>query len=69
MVMLLDRWGQQGTITGDVKSVGGGVYEARVHSGPGYRLYFAQKKDIVVVLLIGETSAVRSGTSTRLSTC
>ncbi|MCI7456326.1 type II toxin-antitoxin system RelE/ParE family toxin [Actinomyces urogenitalis] len=53
VAMLLDRWDQQGAVTGDVKSVGGGVYEARIHSGPGYRLYFAQKKDVLVLLLIG----------------
>lgn len=53
VTILLDRWNQQGTVTGDIKAVGGGVYEARIHSGPGYRLYFAQKQDVVVVLLTG----------------
>lgn len=53
VAMLLDRWEHQGTVTGDIKPVGGGVYEARLHSGPGYRLYFAQKKDVLVVLLVG----------------
>lgn len=49
----VSRWQRSGLVSGDVKSVGEGVYEARVHAGPGYRIYFAQKKDIVVVLLVG----------------
>lgn len=51
--ILLDRWDRNGAVTGDIKSVGHGVYEARVHSGPGYRLYFAQRQDVVIVLLVG----------------
>jgi putative addiction module killer protein len=35
------------------KSVGAGVYELRVDCGPGYRVYFAQLGDTVVVLLCG----------------
>ena len=38
---------------GDYKSVGDGVYEFRVDSGPGYRVYFAWRGNDVVFLLIG----------------
>jgi putative addiction module killer protein len=39
--------------SGDYKSVGGGVRELRVDVGPGYRLYYAQAGNTLVVLLCG----------------
>jgi putative addiction module killer protein len=38
---------------GDVVSVGDGVSEMRIHYGPGYRVYFARRGEIVVLLLCG----------------
>jgi len=38
---------------GDVKPVGAGVSEMRIDYGPGYRVYFVQRGDFVVVLLCG----------------
>ena len=38
---------------GDVKSVGNGVWEARIDYGPGYRLYYAQAGRRLILLLIG----------------
>jgi putative addiction module killer protein len=38
---------------GDVKSVGDGVSEMRIDYGPGYRLYFTRRGDLLVVLLCG----------------
>jgi putative addiction module killer protein len=37
----------------DSKFVGKGVWERRVHSGPGYRVYFAKERNYLVVLLGG----------------
>lgn len=38
---------------GDVRSVGGPVREMRIHTRPGYRLYFVQRGTTVVILLCG----------------
>ena len=38
---------------GDCKRVGAGVSELRVHYGPGYRVYFGEDGDSLVVLLCG----------------
>jgi putative addiction module killer protein len=38
---------------GDVKPVGAGVSELRIDYGPGYRVYFFQTGEVVVVLLCG----------------
>ena len=40
---------------GDCESVGKGVSEMRIHSGPGYRVYFSRTGDVVYVLLCGGT--------------
>ena len=38
---------------GDVRPVGEGVSELRTDYGPGYRVYFAQRGQALVVLLAG----------------
>ena len=45
---------------GDVKPVGQGLNELRVDHGPGYRVYFARRGDILVILLCGGDKGTQS---------
>ena len=45
---------------GDVKPVGQGVSERRITYGPGYRVYFGQDGDKLVILLCGGTKKRQS---------
>ena len=40
---------------GDCRSIGEGVRELRVHFGPGYRVYFGEQENYIVVLLCSGT--------------
>ncbi len=43
----------QSGLLGDVKPVGEGVSELRIDHGPGYRVYFARRGLVLVILLCG----------------
>ena len=45
---------------GDHKGVGGGVQEARVMFGPGYRIYFGQDGTTLVLLLVGGSKGTQA---------
>ncbi|MBF4991493.1 type II toxin-antitoxin system RelE/ParE family toxin [Methylophilus sp. QUAN] len=40
-------------VLGDVKPVGQGVMEMREFFGPGWRMYFVQRNDVLIVMLGG----------------
>jgi putative addiction module killer protein len=45
---------EQGNLS-NVKGVGEGVLEYRIHFGPGYRVYFGRDGETLVILLTGGT--------------
>ena len=38
---------------GDVKSVGTSIFELRITTGPGYRVYFTKREEKIIILLVG----------------
>ncbi|MCF7531880.1 type II toxin-antitoxin system RelE/ParE family toxin [Pseudomonas petrae] len=63
LTSLKDKTGQQRIIArirsaqrgnfGDCESVGGSVFEMRVHYGPGYRIYLTRHGNAIYLLLVG----------------
>jgi putative addiction module killer protein len=47
---------QRGNL-GDVKPVGSGVFEMREHFGAGWRMYYVQRGNILIVMLGGGDKA------------
>jgi putative addiction module killer protein len=44
---------------GETRSLGGGLFEAKIHRGPGYRLYFINKGSRIIVLLCGGSKSTQ----------
>ena len=42
---------------GDCKAIGSGIREMRIHTGAGYRVYFVQRKQVILLLLCGGSQA------------
>jgi putative addiction module killer protein len=45
---------------GDCESVGEGVFELKIHYGPGYRIYFGRTGKMIVLLLCGGTKRTQN---------
>jgi putative addiction module killer protein len=51
---------QRGNL-GDVKVVGDGVFEMREHFGPGWRMYYIQRGETLIIMLGGGDKSTQSG--------
>lgn len=47
-------------LTGDAKSLGGGLHEARIHPGPGSGLYYVTVGAETIVLLVGGPTSTQA---------
>ena len=46
---------------GDVQAVGQGVFEMREHFGPGWRMYYVQRGNTLIVMLGGGDKSSQQG--------
>jgi putative addiction module killer protein len=42
-----------GSAKGNIEALGEGVFELRIHFGPGYRVYFGESERTMILLLTG----------------
>lgn len=40
-------------LLGDTKALGEGLHEMREHFGAGYRMYYTQRQDVIIIMLAG----------------
>ena len=45
---------------GDTKPVGNGLSQLRIHFAKGYRIYFVEKDNVIVILLAGGDKSTQS---------
>ena len=50
---------QRGNL-GDIKPIGDGVFEMREHFGPGWRMYYVQRNNILIVMLGGGNKSTQT---------
>lgn len=55
---------QRGNL-GDIKPVGDGVYEMREHFGPGWRMYYIQQNNVLIVMLGGGNKSTQANDITK----
>lgn len=48
----IERLSKRGTLN-QIKPLGDGVFEMKIHFGPGYRVYFTQMNSQIILLLLG----------------
>lgn len=44
---------------GDVRPIGAGLSELRIHCGPGYRVYYVRRGQVLIILLCGGDKATQ----------
>lgn len=47
-------------LAGDAEPVGEGISEARIHYGPGYRLYYLRRGPVLIVMLAGGNKSTQA---------
>jgi len=58
-LLLRLRKAQMGNL-GDVKAIGEGVFEMREFFGPGWRMYYAKRGDVLILMLGGDDKSSQS---------
>jgi putative addiction module killer protein len=48
-------------LMGDTKSLENGLFEARIHVGAGWRIYFTERSGKIILLLAGGSKKTQSG--------
>ncbi|MFZ1495397.1 MAG: type II toxin-antitoxin system RelE/ParE family toxin [Candidatus Competibacter denitrificans] len=54
---------------GDVKPVGEGVFEMREHFGPGWRMYYIQRGEVLIIMLGGGNKSTQAADIARAIQC
>ncbi|MCK4765291.1 MAG: type II toxin-antitoxin system RelE/ParE family toxin [Candidatus Aminicenantes bacterium] len=45
---------------GDYRHLGEGIFELRLHFGPGFRIYYGEDGPVIIILLIGGDKSTQS---------